>query len=157
MAFPVLDRITGCEAGRRIEATVTLSQSEEYLADHFPSFPIMPGVIMLEALVEAAAWLMRLGGEGGGIFALREARAVRYGRVVRPGDELRVEAAIAGDRDEDPSFTGAGSVGGERAVAGKFVLRRVPLDGLDGAARASLEAFLEERRAALLGRPAGGG
>ena len=46
--------------GRTLRAVKNLTLGEEYLADHFPNFPVMPGVLMLQTLVEAGAWLLRL-------------------------------------------------------------------------------------------------
>jgi len=59
MKFGLIDRIVELEPGRRIVALKAVSLAEEYLADHFPTFPVLPGVLMLEALVEAGAWLVR--------------------------------------------------------------------------------------------------
>ena len=59
MRFILVDRISELEAGRRIVAHKALSLAEEYLADHFPKFPVLPGVLMLEAMVQASAWLAR--------------------------------------------------------------------------------------------------
>jgi len=47
MRFSMIDRIVRYEPGKKIEAVKLLSRSEDYLADHFPRFPIMPGVLML--------------------------------------------------------------------------------------------------------------
>ena len=59
MRFNLIDRIDGWESGKSLKASKFLALGEEYLADHFPRFPVMPGVLMLEACVEAAAWLWR--------------------------------------------------------------------------------------------------
>ena len=59
MRFHLIDRIDGHEAGKSLRAKKFLALGEEYLADHFPSFPVMPGVLMLQAVVEAASWLWR--------------------------------------------------------------------------------------------------
>jgi len=55
MDFVLLDRIVALDGGREIRATKNLSLAEEYLRDHFPGYPVMPGVMMLEALVEAGS------------------------------------------------------------------------------------------------------
>src|ERR687888_105779 len=60
MRFNLVDRIVEVQPGRSLRAVKNLTLGEEYLADHFPAFPVMPGVLMLEALVEAGAWLLRL-------------------------------------------------------------------------------------------------
>ena len=60
MRFTLIDHIVTLEADTEITAVKTLSMAEEYLADHFPHFPVMPGVLMLEALTQSAAWLIRV-------------------------------------------------------------------------------------------------
>ena len=57
MRFNLIDRIVEVRPGRGLQAVKNLTLGEEYLADHFPTFPVMPGVLMLETLVEAGAWL----------------------------------------------------------------------------------------------------
>jgi len=61
MRFTLLDRITDIDPGKSITAVKAVSLSEEYLGDHFPRFPVLPGVFMLEAMTQAAAWTIRLG------------------------------------------------------------------------------------------------
>ncbi len=154
MLFSMIDQIVKCEKGKRLAALKVLSRGEEYLADHFPSFPIMPGVLMLEAMVQAGAWLMRLSeGFSPPVILLREVRAVRYGSVVKPGDELRVEVELAGRDGEDASFKGSGRVGERNAVVGRFVLRRISLarldPGLEGA-EVDIARFLEGQLSSLM-------
>jgi len=59
MRFSLIDRIVELQPGAKIEAVKNLSLAEEYLADHFPQFPVMPGVLMVEAMTQAAPWLVR--------------------------------------------------------------------------------------------------
>ena len=59
MKFGLIDRIVELARGERIVAVKAVSLAEEYLADHFPTFPVLPGVLMLEGMAEAAAWLVR--------------------------------------------------------------------------------------------------
>jgi len=56
MRFNLVDRIVEVQPGRSIRVFKNLTLGEEYLADHFPTFPVMPGVLMLQMLVEAGAW-----------------------------------------------------------------------------------------------------
>ena len=55
MRFHLIDRIDRCEPGKALAASKFLALGEEYLKDHFPPFPIMPGVLMLQSCVEAAS------------------------------------------------------------------------------------------------------
>ena len=59
MRFMLIDRIVELQSGTKITAVKNLTMAEEYLADHFPHFPVMPGVLMLEAMTQAGAWLVR--------------------------------------------------------------------------------------------------
>ena len=79
MRFLLVDRILELTPHKSITAIKTLSLAEEYLADHFPGFPVMPGVLMLETLVEASAWLLRLTEDyQHSVVVLREVKIVKY-------------------------------------------------------------------------------
>jgi 3-hydroxymyristoyl/3-hydroxydecanoyl-(acyl carrier protein) dehydratases len=95
MHFSLIDRVETLVPGSHIVATKSLSLAEEYLRDHFPSFPVMPGVLMLEALTQSAAWLVRVTENFAcNLVLLKEARGVRYGKFVQPGQTLRIETSI---------------------------------------------------------------
>ena len=55
MRFNLVDRIVEVQPRQALRAVKNLTLGEEYLADHFPTFPVMPGVLMLQTLVEAGA------------------------------------------------------------------------------------------------------
>jgi len=126
MKFDLVDRVLEQGDGE-IVTTKEINPDEEYLRDHFPSFPIMPGVLMLESMVQAAARL--LGPEGENL-VLGEVKALKYGAMVRPGDSLRVEVKTLNSK-EDGSYTcrgngivvRSGSNSEQTAVAGQFTMR----------------------------------
>lgn len=90
--FVLVDRIAELESGKRLVAIKSLSLAEEYLADHFPTFPVLPGVLMLEAMTQASAWLVREALEfGPALVVLKEARNVTYKSFLAPGQSMRVE------------------------------------------------------------------
>jgi len=125
MKFYLVDRIESIQPGKRIVAVKALSLAEEYLADHFPAFPVLPGVLMLESLVQAAAWLLRIEqGWSKSLIELAEARNVRYGNFVVPGQTLRSEAELVKVAGDTATFKGVGRVAGDRqAVQGRLTLR----------------------------------
>ena len=95
MKFNLLDRIEEIELGSKITAVKQLRADEEYLEDHFPNFPVMPGVLMLEAMFQASRFLLlESDGYDRAVVVLREARAVKFMDFVLPGQELRVTANI---------------------------------------------------------------
>src|SRR5262245_65358550 len=95
MSFHLIDRIVGWEAGKSLTASKFLALGEEYLADHFPRFPIMPGVLMLQACVESAAWLWRTTTDfKHPVIVLRELKSVKYGTFMLPGRRMDVTVEL---------------------------------------------------------------
>jgi 3-hydroxyacyl-[acyl-carrier-protein] dehydratase len=132
MRFTLLDRVVAIDPGKRITAIKTLSLSEEYLADHFPRFPVMPGVLMLEAMTQAAAWTIRLGEDfAHSIVVLRSAKNVKYGDFVEPGRVLTVTAEVLGQDEKTTKVKASGTVSsasGERtSLTARLVLERYNL------------------------------
>ena len=121
MKFLLIDAITDVVPGKRLGAVKALSRAEEYLADHFPKRPVMPGVLMLEVMVQAAAWLDRLTTDyAHSMVLLREARNIKYGHFVTPGEILTVDVKILKDVDGGLLCQGRGRVGQKSAVSGRF-------------------------------------
>ena len=79
MRFILLDNVTEIIPGQKIQAVKALSLAEEYLGDHFPNFPVLPGVLILEAMVQTAAMLVRVTNDfSHSMIVLSEARNVKY-------------------------------------------------------------------------------
>src|SRR6516164_589506 len=118
MRFNLVDRIVEVEPGRTLRAVKNLTLGEEYLADHFPTFPVMPGVLMLETLVEAGAWLLRVTDDfRHSVIVLREARNVKYGTFMEPGRQMRVAVELVERDGTFATFKGKGEMDGQSTVA----------------------------------------
>src|SRR5574337_225158 len=95
-----------------------VSLSEEYLADHFPGYPVLPGVMMLECLVQAGAWLMRSTEDFRySMVLLKQAKALRYNNFVRPGQTLTVMVSLHERGEREYVLKGTGTVAGSSAVS----------------------------------------
>lgn len=122
MKFNLIDKIDAI-SDDKIVAVKYVSLAEEYLADHFPTFPVLPGVMMLEALVQASAWVLHRRNQFAKSFAvLKEARNVKYGRFVAPGNSLRVEVELFKPTDTGAVFKAAGFVDGAQALSARLEL-----------------------------------
>jgi len=120
--FNLIDKVQSLTE-ERIVAVKYVSLAEEYLADHFPTFPVLPGVLMLEALTQAAGWLLHLRRDFACSMAvLKEAKNVKYGRFVAPGNALRVEVELAKLTDTGGTFKAAGYLENEQALSGRLEL-----------------------------------
>ncbi|MCC6681175.1 MAG: beta-hydroxyacyl-ACP dehydratase [Phycisphaeraceae bacterium] len=127
MRFSLVDRVLE-RSEQKLTAIKAVTAAEEYLGDHFPSFPVLPGVLMLEAMVQAG----RLFVSGGDPqiaddprkipLVIKEVRNVRYGNMVRPGQTLTVEVTLRQQDETSWQFEGKGTVEGQIAVQGRFTL-----------------------------------
>jgi 3-hydroxyacyl-[acyl-carrier-protein] dehydratase len=128
MRFTLVDKIVALEAGKSITTIKNLSLAEEYLADHFPGFPVMPGVLMIEALVQAGAWLARFSEDfANSTILLKQARNVKFASFVAPGQTLIINAAIHDWSDREVTIKGSGTVDGKQALSAKLTLERLNL------------------------------
>jgi 3-hydroxyacyl-[acyl-carrier-protein] dehydratase len=130
MHFTLVDRFLELSDTSAV-AVKNVTAAEEYLQDHFPGFPVLPGVFMVEALTQAARAVLER--RGCPRMVLGEVKALRYGSFVRPGETLKVEVNLEKSRDDGTFvFKAQGSVvrelmasdaSGETAVSGRLILR----------------------------------
>ena len=123
MRFSLIDRIESLEPGVRITAVKALTMAEEYLADHFPQFPVMPGVLMLETLTQAGAWLVRASEDfAHSIVVLKQVNNAKYAQFVEPGQTLTVTAELLSLADGEAKLKAYGTVGGRIIVSARLIL-----------------------------------
>lgn len=128
MRFTLIDRILSLEVGKSITAIKNLSLAEEYLADHFPGFPVMPGVLMVESMVQAGGWLLRKTDDFAySTILLKETRAAKFVNFVAPGQTLAVTCEVQEMNGRFCTIKGAGAVDGKSCVSAKLTLERFNL------------------------------
>jgi 3-hydroxyacyl-[acyl-carrier-protein] dehydratase len=151
MRFHLIDRIDRWEPGRTLAAAKFLALGEEYLADHFPRFPVMPGVLMLQACVEAASWLWRASTEfRHPVIVLRELKSVKYGTFMTPGRrmDVGVELTRADAAADTATFKAEGANdAGESTVKAQFTLHGYGLADRGPAGAAADAKLLEHCKA----------
>jgi len=142
--FCLVDSILEITPGERIVTAKTVSLAEEYLADHFPTFPVLPGVLMLEAMAQSAAWLVRVSLDfQPSIILLKEARNVTYKSFVKPGQTLRMKIQCRRMARDGSDFQGLGACEGKDVVKARFSLRHDTLH-VKGAAFAKVDQRISE-------------
>ena len=149
MRFHLIDRILDLEPGKRIRMVKNLTLAEEYLADHFPTFPVMPGVLMLQTLVEGSAWLLRATEDfQHSVVALRDARNVKYGNFMQPGNSMiiTVEAAEYSAANPAAVFKGKAEMDGSSTVSAKFSVMRYNLRDRNPALKEIDERIIAQMR-----------
>ncbi|MBF0501030.1 MAG: 3-hydroxyacyl-ACP dehydratase FabZ [Candidatus Riflebacteria bacterium] len=146
MRFYFVDRLTDIVPGKSIRGYKNVSMAEPYFATHFPQFPVLPGVIIIEAMAQLAGLLIESVATTDG----RSKKAllsivdkVKFKRMVRPGDRLDLSAEIV-VLDEDGARAEVNASVGDDLVATTrltFVLMEVP---------PQFASLIEQERAALL-------
>lgn len=128
MKFVLIDNIKELVSGNKIIAVKSVSLAEEYLADHFPAFPVLPGVLLLEGLIESASWLVREKQDFANSMVLLESvKNVKYKSFAAPGMQIEYTVTAQSIEDNTSSFKGSGICGDEPIVEAKLTLKHFNL------------------------------
>jgi beta-hydroxyacyl-ACP dehydratase FabZ len=126
--FLLVDKIVECDDLDFIVGIKNVTINEPFFQGHFPGMPVMPGVLQLEAMAQVAGVLMIKSSPvaGGVVPYFMSIDGARFRRVVKPGDQLRIEIKITQRRSRSVKFTGAISVEGQAASEAEMMCMVVP-------------------------------
>jgi 3-hydroxyacyl-[acyl-carrier-protein] dehydratase len=145
MKFVLIDKIVSWEEGRTLTAVKSVSLAEEYLADHFPTFPVLPGVLLLQGLIESASWLVRKSENfAHSMILLEQARNVKYRSFLAPGSQIEYTVEAKAIEESVSSFTGTGVADGEKILEARLALRHFNLAD-ENSALAAVDAEVIEQ------------
>jgi 3-hydroxyacyl-[acyl-carrier-protein] dehydratase len=120
--FLLVDRVVELEPGRRAVGVKNVTMGDGFFQGHFPGYPVMPGVLIVEALAQVGAVALLTTEEYRGKLALFAGMdKVRFKRQVKPGDALRLEVELARVRRGIGGGAGTATVDGQLACRGEFV------------------------------------
>jgi 3-hydroxyacyl-[acyl-carrier-protein] dehydratase len=105
--FCFIDEVMEVKQNESLTAKYILKPRTEFLKDHFPGFPVMPGVLLLETLKQAALTLLEKSGDRKkDSFCLTKVENVKFGQFVRPGSQLTITVRLVGKTEVTRSFEG---------------------------------------------------
>jgi len=120
--FLLVDKVIELEDGKRAVAIKNVTMNEPFFQGHFPNHPIMPGVLIVEALAQVGVVMaLRVPANEGKLVYFAGIDKVRFRRPVVPGDQLRLEVETLWVKGRLGKMSGKASVNGELAVDGEFM------------------------------------
>ena len=158
MRFVLVDRFLSVEPGRSATALKTFSPEEPVFADHFPGLPVVPGVLLTEAMGQAAGWALAASLSPGLFPVLLMVERAKFRRLVRPGEEIRLEAEIEPPRGGAFAARTRALAAGERVAEARLVFHAIARPATTPAVEAWRARVLDETGLGeLLGRAGAGG
>jgi len=120
--FLLVDRVLELEEGKRAVAIKNVTINEEFFNGHFPNYPVMPGVLIVEALAQVSAIIMLTKeGNQGRLGLLAGIDNCRFKKQVKPGDQLRLEVEITRLKGAIGKGRGVATVDGEIACETELI------------------------------------
>src|SRR4051794_32823666 len=129
MRFLLIDRIVSLTAGESVIATRTVPMDEDYFQDHFPGFPVVPGVLLTETMGQVAAKCLDAQRLPRGKAMLARILSASFRQWVRPGDELRLLATIVANEDRFATAECVAEVAGRAVAQAKLFFSFMPIEG----------------------------
>jgi 3-hydroxyacyl-[acyl-carrier-protein] dehydratase len=125
--FLLVDQILELEPGKRAVGIKNVTANEPFFQGHFPDYPVMPGVLIVEAIAQVGAvTILSLDEYLGQIALFAGIDNVRFKRQVKPGDTLRLEVELGKLRRNIGTGTGIATVNGVVACKGEFMFAMTP-------------------------------
>ena len=132
MRYLLVDRILEWKPGESIRGIKNVAMSEDFLEFHFPKNPVMPGVMLLEALTQLTGWLEAASSDFTQWFLIGRVVKCSFYGFTFPGDQVELTVELVADsREGTKTFRGTGAVQGRNTIAVEFEGVLTPLDELE--------------------------
>lgn len=146
MRFILVDRIRALEPGKSIRAEKTLSPDEELFQDHFPGFPVVPGVLLTEMMAQATGKCLDAERRPRGKPMLAQIRSASFREWVRPGETAEIVVAILNSQDDVATARCHVEVAGRKVCSADLLFAFMPRDSFNADWRDEvLERYLAEQ------------
>lgn len=132
MRYLLIDHITEWKPREQMRGIKNVTMSEDFLEFHFPKNPIMPGVLLFEALSQLSGWLEAVSSDFRNWFMVNRIRKCGFYGFAFPGDQVELEVRIVPAVEPDRTvFSGLGTVGGKKKISAEFEGTIVSMDTIE--------------------------
>lgn len=132
MRYLLVDHITEWKPGEAIKGVKNVAMSEDFLEFHFPKNPIMPGVMLLEALTQLTGWLEAASSDFNNWFLISSVRKCNFYGFAFPGDQVSLEvSSVSSPAEGKKIYRGLGTINGKKKITVEFEGDVVPFAELE--------------------------
>jgi len=132
MRYLLIDHITEYKQGELIKGVKNVAMSEDFLEFHFPKNPIMPGVMLLEALTQLTGWLEAVSSDFKNWFLISKVKKSSFYGFAFPGDQVELEVKVLPkDSGKGNVYQGIGMVNGKKKILAEFEGEIIPLSDIE--------------------------
>ena len=132
MRYLLIDHITEWKPGTMIKGIKNVAMSEDFLEYHFPKNPIMPGVLLLEAIAQLTGWLEAASSDFRDWFLINKVLKCNFYGFAFPGDQVELEVtSVDGGTPDTKRYRGVGTVRGKKKIAVDFEGTLLPLEDIE--------------------------
>lgn len=132
MRYLLVDQIIEWESVKRIKGVKNVAMTEDFLEFHFPGNPIMPGVLLIEALVQLAGWLEAASSEFSKWILVTKVDTAKFYGFALPGDAVELEVRLLSESESgEKRYSGIGTVQGKKKIVAEFEGAVVPFAELE--------------------------
>lgn len=132
MRYLLIDHITDWKPGETIKGVKNVAMSEDFLEFHFPRNPVMPGVLLLEALTQLTGWLEAASSDFRNWFLISRVKKSNFYSLVLPGDQVDLEVQrVDGQEGNAKVYRGIGTVNGKKKIIAEFEGEAVPIEEIE--------------------------
>ena len=152
MRFQMIDQILEMIPGEKIVGIKCVTRSEDFLEHHFAGYPVMPGVLIIEAMAQFSGYLLSKTKQTKGEYVLAVLSIVekaKFSTMARPGDQLTIVAKIDTEKDDSASVIATASIGDKKIVQAKLVFTFFHIQGESNEEKHKIQhemfSWIEER------------
>ncbi|RJQ44159.1 MAG: beta-hydroxyacyl-ACP dehydratase [Nitrospiraceae bacterium] len=133
MRYLLIDHITDWKSGESIKGVKNVAMSEDFLEFHFPKNPIMPGVLLLEALTQLAGWLEAASSDFSNWFLISRVVKSNFYSFALPGDQVELEVNVIEGQEgvKSKMYRGIGTVNGKKKIVAEFEGEVIPFEEIE--------------------------